>query len=147
MASSSKRVEHSGFTTQLSSCHLNQELRSYSYGKIYVYVYIYTLVHTKDISSSCARHHPSTCPDTQWMKYHLLCNSLLRLSNTMILTTHAVNEYILGKKSPFSMMTSSNGNIFRVTGPLCGEFTGPRWIPRTKAGDAELWCFLWSTPD
>ena len=29
-------------------------------------------------------------------------------------------------------MTSSNGNIFRVTGPLCGEFTGHRWIPRTK---------------
>ena len=30
------------------------------------------------------------------------------------------------------MMTSSNGNIFRVTGHLCGEFTGLRWIPRTK---------------
>ena len=42
------------------------------------------------------------------------------------------------------MMTSSNGNIFRDTGPLCGEFTGPRWILRTKASDAELWCFLWS---
>ena len=40
------------------------------------------------------------------------------------------------------MMTSSNGNIFRVTGHLCGEFPGPRWIPRTKASDAELWCFL-----
>ena len=39
------------------------------------------------------------------------------------------------------MMTSSNGNIFRVTGPLCREFTGHRWIPRTKASDAELWCF------
>ena len=39
------------------------------------------------------------------------------------------------------MMTSLNGNIFRVTGHLCGEFTGPRWIPRTKASDAELWCF------
>ena len=25
------------------------------------------------------------------------------------------------------MMTSSNGNIFRVTGPLYGEFTGPQW--------------------
>ena len=25
------------------------------------------------------------------------------------------------------MMTSSNGNIFRVTGHLCGEFTGHRW--------------------
>ena len=42
------------------------------------------------------------------------------------------------------MMTSSNGNILRVTGHLCGEFTGHRWIPRTKASDAELWCFLWS---
>ena len=38
------------------------------------------------------------------------------------------------------MMTSSNGNIFRVTGHFCGEFTGHRWIPRTKASYAELWC-------
>ena len=45
------------------------------------------------------------------------------------------------------MMTSSNGNIFRVTGHLCGEFTGPRWIPRTKASDAELLCFLWSASE
>ena len=36
------------------------------------------------------------------------------------------------------MMTSSNGNIFRVTGHLCEELTGDRWIPRTKASDAEL---------
>ena len=39
------------------------------------------------------------------------------------------------------------GNIFRVNGHLSGEFTGPRWIPRTKASDAELWCFLWHTPE
>ena len=39
------------------------------------------------------------------------------------------------------MMTSSNGNIFRVTGHLRVEFTGPRWIPRTKASDGELRCF------
>ena len=44
------------------------------------------------------------------------------------------------------MMTSSNGNIFRVTGPFWGEFTSHRWIPLTKASDAELWCFLWSAP-
>ena len=29
------------------------------------------------------------------------------------------------------MMTSSNGNIFRVTGYLCGEFTGPVQRPVT----------------
>ena len=40
------------------------------------------------------------------------------------------------------MMTSSNGNIFRVIGPLGGEFTGHWWIPRTKASDAEIWRFL-----
>ena len=50
-------------------------------------------------------------------------------------------------RSYFLMMTSSNGKIFRVTGPLCGEFTGLRWIPRTKASDAELRYFLWSAPN
>ena len=29
-------------------------------------------------------------------------------------------------------MTSSNGNIFRVTGPLCGEFTGPGEFPTQR---------------
>ena len=41
-----------------------------------------------------------------------------------------------------NMMMSSNRNILRVIGPLCGEFTGHRWIPRIKASDAELWCFF-----
>ena len=40
------------------------------------------------------------------------------------------------------MMTSSNGKIFRVTGHLCGEFTGPLWITHTKASDVELWCLF-----
>ena len=42
-----------------------------------------------------------------------------------------------------SMMMISNGNIFRVTGLLCGEFTSHRWIPLTKASDAELWYFFY----
>ena len=33
---------------------------------------------------------------------------------------------------PYHMMTSPNGNIFRVTGHLYGEFTGPRWIPTQR---------------
>ena len=40
-----------------------------------------------------------------------------------------------------TMMTSSNGNAFRVAGPLWGESIGHRWIPLTKTNDAELWCF------
>ena len=39
-------------------------------------------------------------------------------------------------------MTSSNGKIFSVTGPLCRELTGHRWIPHTMARAVELWyCF------
>ena len=45
------------------------------------------------------------------------------------------------------MMTSSNGNIFRVTSPLRGEFTGHRWIPLTKASNQKLLSFLWSAPE
>ena len=41
------------------------------------------------------------------------------------------------------MMTSSNGNNVRVTGHLCGEFTGLRGFPVPKASDAELWCFFY----
>ena len=41
------------------------------------------------------------------------------------------------------MMTSSSGNIFRVIGLLCGEFTGHRWMSHTKASDAVLWCFFY----
>ena len=39
------------------------------------------------------------------------------------------------------MMTSSIGSNIRVIGHLCGEFTGYRWIPRTKANDAEFYVF------
>ena len=39
-------------------------------------------------------------------------------------------------KVKLNMMMSSNGNIFRVTDPLCGEYTGHRWIPPHK----RQWC-------
>ena len=48
---------------------------------------------------------------------------------------------------PIGMMTSSIGNILRVTGPLWGESTGHHWIPITKASDTELWYFLWSASE
>ena len=42
-------------------------------------------------------------------------------------------SYVRNKKTwRGHMMTSSNGNSFRVTGPWCGEFTGQRWIPAQR---------------
>ena len=43
------------------------------------------------------------------------------------------DDDISWKRFPhYCMMTSSNGNIFRVTGPLCGEFTGPGEFPAQR---------------
>ena len=44
------------------------------------------------------------------------------------------------------IMTSSNENVFRLTGPLWGESTGHQWIPLAKASNAELWYLLRSAP-
>ena len=48
------------------------------------------------------------------------------LSLSRLYVHNTVQSVIQGS---FSTMTSWNGNIFRDTGPLCGEFTGHRWIP------------------
>ena len=40
------------------------------------------------------------------------------------------------------MMTSPNGNIPRVAGPLGGESIGHRWTPLTEASGMKLWYFL-----
>ena len=45
------------------------------------------------------------------------------------------------------LMTSSDGNISCVIGPLCEEFIGHRWIPLTKASDAVLRYFFSSAPE
>ena len=70
----------------------------------------------------------------------------VKLRITIFLSITEFDYWRTAQAHHFIMMTSSNGNIFRVTDPLCGEFNGQRWIPRTKASDAELWCFLWSVP-
>ena len=65
------------------------------------------------------------------------CNAISLLFHRYISYCHA--SWLIGGWN--IMMTSSNGNIFRVTGHLCGEFTGYRWIPHIKASDAELLMF------
>ena len=44
--------------------------------------------------------------------------------------------------STVNMMTLSNGNTFRVTGHLCGEFTGHRWISTQRPGMRSFDVFL-----
>ena len=92
-------------------------------------------------TSSCSlwRH----CNDSKWQDSNGICGSKSGLGKG-------------GQEEPFKhhefqyqdyLMTLSDGNIFRVTGPLWGELPGHRWVFLTKASDAELWCFLWSAPE
>ena len=55
-------------------------------------------------------------------------------SRTSVIYTHpcvALHVIVCWAISQHTM-TSSNRNMFRVTGPLCREFTGDRWIPQHK---------------
>ena len=80
-------------------------------------------------------------------KLILIYHSESRTKCSLFYNNHNVVDKQMNRRLWVTMMTSLNGNIFRVTGHLCGEFTGCRWIPHTKASDAELWCFLWSASE
>ena len=90
-----------------------------------------------------------------WWRYHAVCLWMRNYipHKTMDMTTEPYPNLINKRGVKYvsnlirRMLTSPNGNIFRVTGHLCGEFTGHRWIPPTNARDAELWCFLWSASE
>ena len=69
---------------------------------------------------------PLLCITVFCFTYYYLCLEYLLL--TRICIYHKYLKH--GQKRRYIM--TSNGNIFRVTGPLCGEFTGHRWIPAQR---------------
>ena len=71
----------------------------------------------------------------EWISYfisHFIGNGVTSQisSNSTFCSTACFG--LATKKSPKLMMTSSNGNIFRITGHLCGEFTGPSNSPAQR---------------
>ena len=74
----------------------------------------------------------------------LISKTLLFLQHTSF-TTYSQNQP--QHQDCYAYDDDIKWKIFRVTGPLYGEFTGHRWIPLTKASAAGLWCFLWSASD
>ena len=73
--------------------------------------------------------------------------------SSVLSISHISNNHIYGDclfvygiiRNRVHMMTSSNGNIFRVTGHLCGESPPPTHT-HTQASYAELCCYLRSPP-
>ena len=88
------------------------------------------------------RPHRSLCMIvSSYSGYRNVCWTIKMIDRTNLNQFHPAwfsRSYLMNTHMPNCvtfMMTSSNENIFRVTDHLCGKFTGPRWIPRTKASD------------
>ena len=56
-------------------------------------------------------------------------------------------NYTIGRTSYMESWWCHQIKPFPRYWPFLGECTGHRWIPLTKASDAELWSFLWSAPE
>ena len=76
------------------------------------------------------------------MLFFTFCPPLVLALSRHTRNPESATLFFVYRHCQVSMMTSSNRSSFRVTGPLCGEFTGHRSIPLTKTSDVELWCFL-----
>ena len=111
----------------------------------------------------CQKQQDIMCysaPQGIWKRFVLCCVILCLQTERFCRNIRGEN---CTKLRSYMLMTSWYGNAycttgpfhdgvikwkyFRVTGHLCGEFTGHRWIHRTKASDTELWCFIWSAPE
>ena len=77
---------------------------------------------------------------TVWLfdRRYFFCPMSGRVSSAVFMCQLTVYSFSVSMQNDIVMMTSLNGYIFRVTGPLRGKFTGHRWIPLTNASDAEI---------
>ena len=67
-----------------------------------------------------------TTPSVKWVRVLVALRGRWRACHRLRIATRTL-IYLA-----FDIMTSSNGNIFRVTGPLCGQFTGPGEFPAQR---------------
>ena len=97
----------------------------------------YTCTHLKkSITGILSRHFASQRSSLQRRKHQCSVSHAFRKGNPSVAGRFPSQFYSHVESVSASwrhhMMTSSNGNIFRVTGPLCGEFTGPGEFPTQR---------------
>ena len=97
-----------------------------------------TKSHTKQIIQICNElwYKDNSCTQHNIIKVDKIAHKI----NVM----NFVNTCLVGKMSHDDVIKWKQ---FPRYWPFVWEFTGHRWIPRTKASDAELGCFLWSASE
>ena len=86
------------------------------------------------------------------IRFYVLWNRCTSPAMIKVILTLAIHRSPLNglfniNKHIYHMMTSSNGNIFPRNWPFVRGIHRSRWIPHTKASDAELRCLLWSASE
>ena len=102
------------------------------------HIYIRTSLIKAVMRKACPRYYVVKFPATIYSGFRQGC--ILWPSSVFIpnlLYRPPTASFTLPTRMPeqpwwLSMMTSSNGSIFRVTGHLCGEFTGPGEFPAQR---------------
>ena len=137
----------------------------YMYIHIYVYAYIHVPYHIYRFYAFlvCAvslanvqgtAKGTQSAPTQSWMAPDTLWQRILAIYTKPILVStlhwrhneragvsnHQPHDCLLNR---LFRRRSKKSSKFRVTGPLCGEFTGTQWIPRTKASDEENVSIWW----
>ena len=113
----------------------------YEYGGSKVFVLMHWRYCSLALSHRYAKHYAhsmlSTFVDSREELYGLIRISRFRYFNSdwpshynprVLVNVRSVIVARSASSTGGDMITSWNGNIFRVAGPLCGEFTGHRWI-------------------
>ena len=100
---------------------------------------------------ACCLTAPSHYLNQWWL---IIKYVLWRQTESIFRSAHEINPWHVSGKYHISQgpMRPRHDDVikwkhFPRNWPFVGEFTGPRWIPRTKASDAELLCFLWPVPE
>ena len=129
--------------------------------KLYCNITIWTpMIHTRPTwwrhnmkSVWCYKHCVSSCKRPLMRNFDFFVISLNRISEKKIFEScrwlgnsrcswdcnKSIGSWWRHQMGAFSALLAMGGGG--------GEFAGHRWIPRTKASDAELWYFLCSAPE
>ena len=119
---------------------------------LYNCIYMYITVHMPLFYPNFLLHIILSTEGIVLITFCFLCIVLMILIALFIRCTcqkwhnkdvQSINQPCLLSFWPLVMRTSSNGNIFPCNWPFVRGLHRSRWIPHTKASDAELWCFLW----
>ena len=100
--------------------------------------------------SRSLRRHCNDYKKVMWLSYFYMMGIPILIRRRLQIETGPVEVIMWVYRRPQTQVFHDDvikWKHFPRYWPFVREFTGRRWIPRTKASDAELWCFFLSASE